>query len=284
LTARLKDKVALITGGTSGIGAETTEHFVREGARVAIMGRNAEAGLAMTARLGDQVRFIQGDVMREADIARAIAETKSWGGRLDVLFNNAGGLTSGGVDTLTMDEFNYAMTLVLGSVLFGIRHAAPIMKAQHWGAIINNSSVAALRTHLGGYLYSVAKAGVTHATKLAGMELGRYGVTVNCISPGAVATPIFFGGSRVAAHMKPDKVSAITTKLMDNLAHATPAARSGIPSDVAAAAVFLASDEGRYINCLDLVVDGGLSAAGRSTFDPEERFDPLGGAERRQIQ
>jgi NAD(P)-dependent dehydrogenase (short-subunit alcohol dehydrogenase family) len=280
LVGRLSGKVALVTGGTSGIGAATVEQFVAEGAKVAALGRDAKAGEALVERLGSATLFIPGDVTREAEIGAAVAQTCAWGGRLDVLFNNAGGLTHGGVDSFTNEDFEHAMNLILRSALAGIKYAAPIMKAQAWGAIINNSSVGALRTHMGGYLYSIAKAGVAHATRLAGMELGRYGVTVNSISPGAVATPLFFGGSRVASHMQPAKTQAILSRLVDGLAHATPMARAGLPSDIATAAVFLASDEGHYINCHDLVVDGGQTAGGRSTFDPEERFDPFGGAPR----
>lgn len=280
MAGRLVGKVALVTGGTSGIGAATAERFAEEGAKVAIVGRNAEQGGALAARLGDQARFIKADVGREAEIARMVAETQRWAGRLDILFNNAGGLAPGGVDSFTEEDFAFATSLVLGSVLYGIKHAAPVMKAQGWGAIINNSSIGALRTHMGGYLYSVAKAGVTQATKIAGMELGRYGITVNSISPGAVATPLFFGGSRVVAHMQPEKRQVMEAKLMQNLSHATPLARSGVPADVAAAALFLASDEGHYVNCHDLVVDGGLTAAGRSNFDPEERGDVMGAGRR----
>jgi NAD(P)-dependent dehydrogenase (short-subunit alcohol dehydrogenase family) len=151
--------------------------------------------------------------------------------------------------------------------VFGIRHAAPIMKAQGRGAIINNSSVAALRGHMGGYLYSIAKAGVKRATELAGMELGQYGVTVNCISPGAIATPIFFGGSKAAAGMEKAQADAKLEKLTRNLAKATPLHRSGLPHDIATAALFLASDEGAYINSHDLVVDGGMIAGGRTNFE-----------------
>lgn len=272
---RLQGKVALVTGGTSGIGAETVARFVAEGAHVLTLGRQEAAGRHLAERLGPTCRFFKGDVTQEADIAAAIADAVAWRGRLDILFNNAGGLTHGGPDSFTAEDFDHAMRLVLASALYGMKHAAPVMKAQAAGAIINNSSVGALRTHMGGYLYSIAKAGVAHATRLAGMELGRYGVTVNSISPGAVATPLFFGGSRVAAHMSDERVNATLQRLSEGLAHATPMARSGAPADVAAAAVFLASDEGRYVNCHDLVVDGGLTAAGRNTFNPEERFDPF---------
>lgn len=266
MTDRLKGKVALITGGTSGIGEATVELFVAEGAKVMIVGRNAEKGAAMTQALGADSRFFAADVRREAEIKAAIDETVKQFGRLDILFNNAGGNTGGDVETFTQAHFDDAMALLLSSVLFGIKHAAPIMKAQGWGSIINNSSVAALRTHMGGYLYSIAKAGVTQATKLAGMELGRHGISVNCISPGGIATPIFFGGSGRAAKMEEAHVAASMAKLEGNLAKATPIQKAGVPNDIAHAALFLASDEGHYVNCHDLVVDAGMTAGGRTTY------------------
>jgi len=265
---RLDGKIALITGGTSGIGEASVELFVKEGARVMIAGRNAEKGAQMVAALGPAARFVAADITREADIQAAVDATlEAFGGRLDCLFNNAGGPTRGDVESFTRNDFVYAMDLLLGSVLVGIRCAAPIMRRQGRGAIINNSSVAALRTHMGGYLYSVAKAGVTRATQLAGMELGRHGVTVNCISPGGIATPIFFGGSKAASGLEKAEADAKLAKLTRNLAKATPLHRSGLPHDIAAAAVFLASDDGAYINCHDLVVDGGMVAGGRTNYE-----------------
>ena len=267
MTGRLEGKVALITGGTSGIGEATVERFIAEGCKVMIAGRNAEKGAAMVEVLGPGARFIVADVTKEAEIKAAIDATNTAFGRLDCLFSNAGGPTRGDAATLTGEDYRYAMDLLLGSVLFGIRHAAPIMKAQGRGAIINNSSVAALRGHMGGYLYSIAKAGVRRATELAGMELGPFGVTVNCISPGAIATPIFFGGSKAAAGLEASHADAKLQKLTRNLARATPLGRSGLPADIAAAALFLASDEGSYINGHDLVVDGGMIAGGRTSFE-----------------
>lgn len=267
MAGRLHGKVALITGGTSGIGEATVALFVAEGCKVMIAGRNADKGAEMVKALGESAAFVQADVTREADIEAAIAATTQAFGRLDCLFSNAGGPTRGDPMTVTGEDFSYAMNLLLGSVVFGIRHAAPIMQAQGRGAIINNSSVAALRGHMGGYLYSIAKAGVKRATELAGMELGQYGVTVNCISPGAIATPIFFGGSKAAAGMEKAHADAKLEKLTRNLAKATPLHRSGLPHDIATAALFLASDEGAYVNCHDLVVDGGMIAGGRTNFE-----------------
>jgi NAD(P)-dependent dehydrogenase (short-subunit alcohol dehydrogenase family) len=267
MAGRLEGKVALITGGTSGIGEATVELFAAEGAKVVIAGRNEKKGAAIAAAVGSAARFCRTDVTKEQDVKTAIDFTRSNFGRLDILFNNAGGGTTGGVDTFTAEDLDSAIGLLLASVLYGIKHATPIMKAQRWGAIINNSSVAALRTHMGGYLYSIAKAGVTQATKMAGMELGRYGISVNCISPGGIATPIFFGGSAKAAQMDEGKRDATMAKLTGNLAKATPLQKSGLPKDIAAAALFLASDEGHYVNCHDLVVDAGMTAGGRTNFE-----------------
>ena len=266
MSERLKGKVAVITGGTSGIGEATVELFIREGARVVFTGRNAARGAEIAARLGAASRFLQGDVRHEADIKAAIDTAVADFGRLDCLFNNAGGPTPGTLETVTPHDFHYAMDLLLGSAVFGIKHAAPIMKAQGCGAIINNSSIAALRTHMGEYLYSMAKAGVTQLTKVAGMELAPWGVTVNSISPGGIATPIFFGGSARADTLAPAHVDASMDKLRRNLASATPLRRAGLPHDIAHGALYLASDEGRYVNCHDLVIDAGMSAAGRTKF------------------
>jgi NAD(P)-dependent dehydrogenase (short-subunit alcohol dehydrogenase family) len=267
MAGRLQGKVALITGGTSGIGEATVELFVAEGAQVMIAARNAEKGEQMVAALGAGAAFVSCDVTKEQEIKAAVEATTKAFGRLDCLFNNAGGPTRGEPMTASHADFIYAMDLLLGSVVFGIRYAAPVMKDQGRGAIINNSSVAALRGHMGGYLYSIAKAGVKRATEMAGMELGQYGVTVNCISPGAIATPIFFGGSQAANQLEPAHAAAKMQKLTSNLAKATPLHRSGLPHDIATAALFLASDEGAYVNCHDLVVDGGMIAGGRTSYE-----------------
>ncbi len=266
MTTRLAGKVAVITGGTSGIGEATVDLFASEGARVVFTGRNAAKGGEIETRIGASVRFVQGDVRNEADIKSAIDAAVAQFGRLDCLFNNAGGPTPGTLESVTPDEFRYAMDLLLGSALFGIKHAAPIMKKQGSGAIVNNSSVAALRTHMGEYLYGTAKAAVTHLTRIAGMELAPFGVTVNSISPGGIATPIFFGGSQRAGTMEAAHVEASMAKLRRNLAAATPLRRSGLPLDIAYGALYLASDEGRYVNCHDLVIDAGMTAAGRTRF------------------
>ena len=169
MSGRLSGKVAVITGGTIGIGEATAELFVAEGAQVVIAGRGEEAGEAIASRLGENAAYHRTDVMREEEIESLIRFSTERFGRLDCLFNNAGASSKGTLETVTGDDFDYSMRLLLGSVVFGIKHATPIMREQGSGCILNNSSIAALRTNQGGYLYSAAKAAMTHLTKVAGV-------------------------------------------------------------------------------------------------------------------
>ena len=264
---RLDSKVALVTGGTSGIGEATVKLFVAEGARVVFTGRNAEKGASMAAELGEQAHFFRADVTDEAQVKASVDETIARFGRLDALFNNAGGRTDGDAETITQAGFEHAMNLLLGSVLFGIKYATPIMRAQGGGAIISNASVAAHRSHMGGYLYSIAKAAVVHAARIAAVQLGVHNIRVNTISPGAIATPIFLGGSDIAAAMAAENVDAKMVKLSGNLGKANALHTSGYPNDIAYGALFLASDEGRFITGHDLIIDGGMTAGGRTNFE-----------------
>lgn len=260
MSKRLEGKVAVITGGTSGIGAATAEVFAAEGAKVVIAGRSEEKGAKLAQKLGENVVYQRTDVTVEEDIQALIEAAVKRFGRLDCLFNNAGGKDRGSLETVTMDDFVYSTKLLLGSVVLGIKYAAAVMKPQGSGCIINNSSVAAIRSGQGGYLYSAAKAGVVHITRLAGVQLGPYNIRVNSIAPGAIATPIFWGGSEVANTLSDEDNQRKMEKLMRNLANATPLPRSGLDKDIAYAALFLASDEGSFVNCHDLVVDGGRTS------------------------
>ena len=257
MAGRLQGKVAIITGGTSGIGEATARRFAQEGATVLVAGRNVEAGEAFARTLGNDSLFQRADVTREADIA-ALADTAiARFGKLDCLFNNAGAPSRGSLETLTEDDFNHAMQLLIGSVVFGIKHAARVMKPRASGCILNNSSIAAHRAGQGALLYSACKAAVSHLTLLAGAELGLFGIRVNAISPGAIPTPIFWGGSERARTLTDEDNQRKMNKLEGMLSHATPLPRSGHVDDIAAAAVYLASDEGSFVNAHDLVVDGG---------------------------
>jgi len=148
---RLQDRVAVITGGGSGIGLATARRFAEEGAKVVVADLDEDTGKGAADEIGGL--FVRADVTREDEIRNAIHFARDAFCRLDVLFNNAGGGTKGSVDSFTAEDLDNAIKLLLSSVLYGMKHAVPIMKAQGWGAIINNSSVAALRTHMSGYLY-----------------------------------------------------------------------------------------------------------------------------------
>jgi len=239
MAGRLDGKVAVITGATSGIGEATARLFAAESAALVIAGRAVDKGEALARELGPDVVFQRADVTR------------------DCLFNNAGAVDRSTLDSVTEEEFASAMKLLLGAAVFGIKHAARVMKPQHSGSIINNSSIAAHRSGQGGYLYSAAKAAVSHVTRLAGVELAAHGIRVNAISPGAIATPIFWGGSARARTLSDEENQRKQAKLEANLARATPLPRAGFASDIAYAALFLASNEGSFVNCHDLVVDGG---------------------------
>ena len=254
---RLAGKTAIVTGGTSGIGRRTVEIFAEEGASVLIAARREDLGREIAASLGEKVGFIKTDVSKEDDVKAMIARALERYGRLDCLFNNAGSPAPvGSIETVPLDEYEAAMGVLLRGVFLGIKHAAPVMRKQGSGSIINNGSIAGV---LAGYsssmIYSTAKAGVIHLTKLTAMELGESNVRVNCISPGAVATGIF---AKVVG--VPDDEADRTGELVKMaMANMQPIQRAGLPEDIARAAVFLASDESAFVNGHNLVVDGGIT-------------------------
>lgn len=234
--------------------------FIEEGAKVVLSGRNDEKGAAMEKAMGKNAAYCHADVTREDEIESLMKFCVERFGRIDCLFNNAGASSRGTLETVTQEDFQFSMNVLLGSVVFGIKHAAPIMKKQGSGCIINNSSIAAIRINQGGYLYSAAKAGITQLTKVAGVELGPFGIRVNSISPGAIATPIFYGGSNQAKTMSDEENEKKMEKLTRNLANATALKQPGFPRDISMAALYLASDDGRFVTCQDIVVDGGRTA------------------------
>ncbi|MGP8008925.1 MAG: SDR family NAD(P)-dependent oxidoreductase [Acidimicrobiales bacterium] len=257
MTGRLDGKVAIVTGATSGIGEATARLFVEEGATVVLAGRTTEKGEAVAKELGDRACFRRCDVAVEQDVADLVETAKEKFGRLDCLFSNAGAATPSSLSSVTSESLTFAMQLLVGSVLFGIKHAKPLLRESDGGSIINNSSIAAHRQGQGDLLYSAAKAAVSHITHLAAVELGPFGVRVNAISPGAILTPIFWGGSEAARQLSVEENRSKQEKMAQVLADCTPTPRSGLPGDIASAALYLASDDSSYVNGHDLVVDGG---------------------------
>jgi NAD(P)-dependent dehydrogenase (short-subunit alcohol dehydrogenase family) len=259
--ARLEGKVCIVTGGTSGIGRRAAEIFAAEGARVVIAGRREAEGRAVAASLGDAGDFVRTDVTDETQIRALIEFTTAKFGRIDCLFNNAGGpAPTGGIESVPVEGFDSAIATLLRSVLLGMKHVAPVMVKQGSGSIINNGSVAGLRAGLSSsHVYSAAKAAVIHLTRCVAMQLGEQGVRVNSISPGAIATGIF----GKAAGLPPEQAERTAEIAKAALASAQPIPRAGLPDDVAHAAVFLASDESSFVNGHDFVVDGGLTGGQR---------------------
>ena len=263
----LDGKVAIITGGTSGIGARTAELFVEEGARVVFTGRRQPQGEAIAKKLGPDASFVAADATQEADWERLIRHALERHGRIDALFNNAGGpAPTGGIENIPVDGFDRAMALLVRSVMLGMKHAAPIMKRQRAGAIINNGSIAA---HLAGYsssmIYGAAKAAVVHLTRCVAMELGESGVRVNSVSPGAIATGIL---AKALGMRDPNTADALAEKIKGVYATAQPIPRAGVPDDIAQCVCWLASDRASFVNGEDIVVDGGV--LGGRMFTPHQ--------------
>jgi len=251
---RLKGKVAVVTGGTSGIGRRMVERFIEEGAIVFFSGRRAARGTDLARATGATI--IEADVALEADAARTIATAARANGRVDVLVNNAGGVAVGGrLETVPLDNFDATIAVHVRGSLAHIKHVAALMRAQHQGSIINIGSVAG---HRAGYSssisYGVAKAALIHLSRCAAMELGEDNVRVNSISPGGIATGIF----GKAMGLDPAAAEASVEKVKVALARMQTIPRSGLPDDIANAAVYLASDESTFVNGEDIVVDGGL--------------------------
>ena len=253
---RLDGRVALITGGTGGIGAATVRRFVAEGAWVVASGRSPGRGAELVRELGDRVRFIAADVTQPEQIDALIDETVAWRGRLDVLFNNAGE-TQAPVSLLALEPATLRVETdtLFTSVVLATRKAALAMR-EHGGVILNCSSTAAHRAGSQSAVYSALKAAVSHFTRCAALELAEHRIRVNAVSPGAIVTPIFLKALAVPAGRESEALDL----LRQVFASALPAGRAGEPDDVAAAAAFLASDEGSYVTGQDWVVDGGLTA------------------------
>lgn len=255
---RLQDKICIITGATSGIGKRTAEVFAAEGAKVVIAGRRDAEGRAVEAAIGPACSFVRTDVTSEPQMKALIDFTMNRYGRIDCLFNNAGGPAPvGGIETIPVEGFDAAIAVLLRSVMIGMKHVAPIMTKQRSGSIINNGSIAGSRAgYSSSMVYSAAKAAVIHFSKVVAMQLGESNVRVNALSPGGIATGIF----GKALGLPVEQAEQTARVLEQGLASMQPIPRAGLPEDIAQAAVFLASDESSFVNGQDLVVDGGVTS------------------------
>jgi len=254
----LDGKVAIVTGGTSGIGERIAEVFVGEGSKVVVAARRQEEGDKLAQRLG--IRFIRADVSSEDDVKAMIEHAVTAFGRIDCLVNNAGvpspmvSITE--IDAATIDAL---LAVNVRGVLLGIKHVAPVMLKQKSGSIINVGSIAGLRGGVSGHIYSATKGAVHALSRSAAAELGEKGIRVNALVPGAIVTGIFAKNAGVEG-AKADK---LTDFLKAGFATLQPIPRAGLPEDIARAAVFLASDASSFLNGQEIVVDGGMGSVTR---------------------
>jgi NAD(P)-dependent dehydrogenase (short-subunit alcohol dehydrogenase family) len=250
MMARLLGKVALITGGSSGLGLATAQRFVKEGAFVYITGRRQNELDMAVALIGDGVATIRGDVQNLQDLDQVYERIKREKGKIDILVANAGFIDPQPLVDATEENFDKTFGINVRGLLFTVQKALPLIR--DGGAIVLISSVAAFKG-IPRYTaaYSATKASVRSFVRTWTAELKDRGIRVNAISPGAIDTPII--DAQAATKEGADAIR-------ESFKAATPLNRLGRPEEIAGAALFLASDESSYVAGADLVVDGGLSA------------------------
>jgi NAD(P)-dependent dehydrogenase (short-subunit alcohol dehydrogenase family) len=251
---RLENKVALITGGTSGIGEAVADLFAREGASVAITGRNEARGHAVTARLlqsGGKAMFLRTDVRKADECKRAVAETLRSFGQLDILFNNAGVFFPHTAPECSEEEWDLQIDINLKGTFLMSKYALEPMIARGRGVIINNSSGWGLVGGDKGVAYCASKGGVVLLTKAMAIDHGRQGIRVNCICPGDVDTPMLPEDARLRGLDWKTYLAGCENR---------PMGRIGTPGEIAKAVLFLASEDSSFMTGAALVVDGGGTA------------------------
>lgn len=263
---RLENKVAVITGGCSGIGLAAVELFVAEGANVVVADILNQSGDSLVDKYPQAVRFFHCDVSSEKDIAAAIGLAVREYGGLDITFNNAGVMgPPDSVEVMSTEGWDKTMNINTRGVMLGIKHSIAPMRARGGGAIVNTASVAGISTN-GPAAYCISKAATIQLTRLAALELASSNIRVNAILPGIINTPIFgsfVGLSRGDSEKMAEKFAEHSDSLQ-------PLPRVGMPNDIAEACVYLASDAAGFITGAELRVDGGLSVMSPLELDAAE--------------
>ncbi len=265
---RFSGKVAVVTGAASGIGAASARLLASEGAIVFASDIDDEGGQKLASESDGDIRFKHCDVNDPAAIKALMDGAAAEAGGIDIVLNNA---AAGGarppIDEIEPAEWDGTMDLVLRSVAFGIRYAAPHMKQRPGASIVNISSVAAVGPGYSPTAYAVAKAGVLHLTKCAATDLAQFGIRVNAIQPGFINTNIFTSSLEIPDEMKSTANAAIA-QISSNT---QPVRRGGQPQDIAEAFAYLASDAASFVTGTSILVDGGLTVGPRHSWDPEEQ-------------
>jgi 3alpha(or 20beta)-hydroxysteroid dehydrogenase len=249
---RLDGKVALISGGARGMGASHVERFVAEGARVVVGDVRDDEGQAVAAALGDAARYIHHDVTSESDWDAAVSLAVAEFGGLDILVNNAGILLFAPLTAMSVEDFRRVLDVNATGCWLGMRAAVAPMRAAGGGSIINISSIEGMSGAARLSAYTASKFAVRGMTKSAATELGRYGIRVNSVHPGAILTPMV--------------LEAASSYTADDMAHAEafmkamPLGRFAEPAEVSGMLVYLGSDESSYCTGAEFLVDGGILA------------------------
>ena len=250
---KLGGKVAVITGGASGIGAAAARLFVAEGARVVIGDLNAAAGRALADALNESARetvavFLATDVARLQDVEALVAAAERDFGRLDILFNNAGIGSFGDSVTLGVEQWKQVIEVDLNGVFYGCKAAIPALRRAGGGAIVNTASISGIGADYGFAAYNAAKAAVINYTRTVALDHAADGIRCNAVCPGWIDTPL------TEATKSLERVAAAWTE-------AIPMRRAGQPEEIARVALFLASDDASYVTGTTVVADGGLTAS-----------------------
>jgi len=248
---KLNGKVALVTGGTSGIGKTTAIEFARVGAKVVLTGRREKEGAQVVdeiRKLGGDAAFVRADVAKDADVKAMVDFTVGKYGRLDVAFNNAGVEWTGPLDQATEAEYRRVFDINVWGVLNAMRHEIPVMLKTGGGAIVNNSSVAGHVGLAGASIYMASKHAVEGLTKSIALEFAKQSIRVNAVAPGVIATDML------------DRFAGKESEMRDSLTSIIPVGRIGAGEEIAAAVLYLCSDDAKFTTGTSLVVDGGYLA------------------------
>ena len=245
---KLEEKIAVITGGTSGIGLATAQKFVEEGAYVFVTGRRQSELNKAVKQIGKNVTGVQGDVSNLADLDRLYAKVKEQKGRIDVLFANAGVIELAPIGSITESHFDKIFNVNVKGLLFTVQKALPLFQDGDGGSIILTASVGGSKADPAMSVYGATKAAIRSFARTWTVELKRRKIRVNAISPGPIDTPIFNGLAQSEEQIEQFKTSFVST---------IPMGRMGSSDEIAKAVLFLASDDSSYVTGIELFVDGG---------------------------